>query len=155
MNEIERKFLVKSDKFKEEAQKKISIQQAYLNTDPARTIRVRTTGDKAYLTIKGKSNKSGTSRFEWEKEIPLEEAKELLKICEPGKIVKERYLVSSGRHTFEVDVFLEALEGLIIAEVELQDENDEFEIPSWLGKEVTGDVNYYNSRLVEKAAQKG
>lgn len=154
MKEIERKFLVKSEDFKEAAQKKIHIQQAYLNTDPERTIRIRTAGEKAYLTIKGKSDEAGTSRFEWEKEIPAGEAKELLKLCEPGRIVKDRYLVTSGKHTFEVDVFQESLQGLIVAEVELEDADEEFQKPEWLGEEVTGDKNYYNSNLVAKAAKK-
>lgn len=154
MKEIERKFLVKSEDFKEAAQKKIHIQQAYLNTDPERTIRIRTAGEKAYLTIKGKSDEAGTSRFEWEKEIPAGEAKELLKLCEPGRIVKDRYLVTSGKHTFEVDVFQESLQGLIVAEVELEDADEEFQKPEWLGEEVTGDKSYYNSNLVAKAAKK-
>lgn len=154
MKEIERKFLVKSDDFKKTAHKKIEIQQAYLNTDPERTIRIRITGEKAYLTIKGKSDKTGTSRFEWEKEIPSEEAKELLKLCKPGRIVKDRYLVTSGKHTFEVDVFQESLKDLVIAEIELEDAEETFQKPEWLGKEVTGNKSYYNSNLVAKAAKK-
>lgn len=154
MNEIERKFLVQSDAFKKEAYRKIPIAQAYLNTDPERTVRIRTTGETAYITVKGKSGDSGTTRFEWEMEIPLQEAKALLKLCEPGKIIKDRYLVKAGRHDFEVDVFHETLEGLVIAEVELNDENEKFRKPSWLGKEVTGNKEYYNSSLATKAAQK-
>ncbi len=153
MKEIERKFLVSSDDFKKEAFRKIPIMQAYLNTAPERTVRIRTSGETAYITVKGKGNDSGASRFEWEMEIPLQEAKALLKLCEPGKIVKERYLIKSGSHTFEVDVFHESLEGLVIAEIELEDENDEFDRPSWLGKEVTGDKEYYNSSLAAKAGQ--
>lgn len=153
MNEIERKFLVKSDDFKEKAFRKIPIVQAYLNRDPKRTVRIRTTGETAYITVKGKSGDSGTTRFEWEMEIPLQEAKSLLKLCEPGKIIKDRYLVKAGHHNFEIDVFHETLEGLVIAEVELEDENEEFKKPSWLGKEVTGNKEYYNSSLAAKAAQ--
>lgn len=153
MNEIERKFLVTSDVFKKKAYRKIPIAQAYLNTDPERTVRIRTTGETAYITVKGKSSDSGTTRFEWEMEIPLQEAKSLLKLCEPGMIIKDRYLVKAGHHDFEVDVFHETLEGLVIAEVELKDENEQFHRPQWLGQEVTGDREYYNSSLAAKAAQ--
>ncbi|PTX44943.1 adenylate cyclase [Christiangramia gaetbulicola] len=148
MTEIERKFLVSSNDFKEEASKKTLFIQAYLNTDPERTIRIRITDDKAFMTIKGKSSENGLSRFEWEKEIPLAEAKELLKICEPGKIEKYRYHINHGDHVYEVDEFLEDNHGLVLAEVELEHEEEEFKKPEWLGKEVTGNLDYYNSNLI-------
>ncbi len=148
MTEIERKFLVKSNDFKEEASKKTLFIQAYLNTDPERTIRIRITDDKAFMTIKGISSKNGLSRFEWEKEIPLDDAEELLKICEPGKIEKYRYHINYGDHVYEVDEFLEDNQGLVLAEVELQHEVEEFKKPDWLGKEVTGNLDYYNSNLI-------
>lgn len=148
MTEIERKFLVKSNDFKEEASKKTLFIQAYLNTDPERTIRIRITDDKAFMTIKGISSKNGLSRFEWEKEIPLDDAEELLKICEPGKIEKYRYHINYGDHVYEVDEFLEDNQGLVLAEVELQHEEEEFKKPDWLGKEVTGNLDYYNSNLI-------
>ena len=146
--EIERKFLVKGD-FKSEAFKAVRITQAYLNSSPERTVRVRVKGDKGYITIKGECNESGVSRFEWEKEIPVEEVMELLKMCEPGVIDKTRYLVKAGERTFEVDEFHGDNQGLIVAEVELPDEDAAFDRPSWLGQEVTGDAKYYNAMLVK------
>lgn len=148
MTEIERKFLVKSDNFKEQSSKKISIIQAYLNTHPERTIRIRINDNDAYLTIKGKSSEDGLTRFEWEKKIPMEEARKLLKICEPGKIEKYRHHVNAGKHTYEVDEFLGENHGLVIAELELEEEEDKFEKPEWLGEEVTGNLDYYNSNLI-------
>ncbi|WP_208012705.1 CYTH domain-containing protein [Christiangramia sabulilitoris] len=148
MIEIERKFLVKSEDFKKEAYKKTFFVQAYLNTDPERTIRIRITDDHAFMTIKGRSTENGLSRFEWEKEIPVSEAKELLKLCEPGKIEKYRYLIKQNDHLYEVDEFLGDNQDLILAEVELQQEEEEFSRPQWLGEEVTGDINYYNSNLI-------
>ena len=149
--EIERKFLVLNSDFKKDSYQKIEITQGFLNTHKKRTVRVRITDDKAFLTIKGKSNKSGTSRFEWEKEIDKKDANELILLCEKGVIKKTRYLVKQNNHTFEVDVFSGKLKGLIIAEIELDSENESFEKPLWLGKEVTGDVQYYNSNLSKKA----
>lgn len=146
--EIERKFLVKGD-FKADSFKATRITQGYLSSVPERTVRVRIKGDKGYITIKGKGNDSGASRYEWEKEIPVDEVKELLNLCEPGVIDKTRYLVKSGEHTFEVDEFYGENEGLVMAEVELKDENENFVKPDWLGKEVTGDVKYYNSMLMK------
>jgi len=148
MQEIERKFLVKSDDYKDQASKKTLFIQAYLNTHPERTIRIRISGDSAFMTIKGKSSENGLSRFEWEKEIAVNEAKELLKLCEPGEIQKNRYLVQMGKHTYEVDEFLEDNEGLVLAEVELKTEEESFEKPGWLGEEVTGNLAYYNSNLI-------
>lgn len=147
--EIERKFLVKDDSFKKDAFKSTRIVQGYLSSVPERTVRVRIKGDKGYLTVKGIGNASGASRFEWEIEIPKEDAENLLKICEPGVIDKTRYLVKAGNHTFEVDEFYGDNEGLTIAEVELESEDQEFEKPAWLGKEVTGDTRFYNSMLMK------
>ena len=147
--EIERKFLVKDDSFKKDAFKSTRIVQGYLSSVPERTVRVRIKGDKGYLTVKGIGNESGASRFEWEIEIPKQDAENLLKICEPGVIDKTRYLVKAGNHTFEVDEFYGDNEGLVVAEVELHSENESFEKPAWLGEEVTGDPRYYNSMLMK------
>lgn len=147
--EIERKFLVSGD-FKSEAVKATRITQGYLSSVPERTVRVRIKGDKGYMTVKGIGSDSGASRFEWEKEIPVEDVRELLKICEPGVIDKTRYLVPAGKHTFEVDEFYGDNEGLVVAEVELGSEDEEFVRPDWLGEEVTGDPRYYNSMLMKK-----
>ena len=146
--EIERKFLVKGE-FKDKAFKATRITQGYLSSVPERTVRVRVKGEKGFITIKGIGNASGASRYEWEKEIPVEEVKELLLICEPGVIDKTRYLVKAGEYTFEVDEFYGDNEGLTVAEVELPDENAAFERPEWLGEEVTGDPRYYNSMLMK------
>ncbi len=146
--EIERKFLVVGD-FKASACKATRITQGYLSSVPERTGRVRVKGEKGFITIKGIGSESGASRFEWEKEIPVGEVQELLKICEPGVIDKTRYLVKAGEHTFEVDEFYGDNEGLTVAEVELSSENEAFDKPAWLGEEVTGDVKYYNSMLMK------
>ena len=146
--EIERKFLVKGD-FKSEVFKSTRITQGYLSSVPERTVRVRVKGDKGFITIKGIGNESGASRFEWEKEIPVDEVRELLKICEPGVIDKTRYLVKNGDYTFEVDEFYGDNDGLTVAEIELPDEQAEFNRPAWLGEEVTGDVRFYNSMLMK------
>ncbi len=147
MIEIERKFLVTSNAFKDEAFAKNTIAQGYLNTDPERTVRVRIKEEKSYLTIKGKGNKSGLSRFEWEKEIPVNEAQQLLQLCEKGMIEKMRFEVKCGNHVFEIDEFYGMNKGLIIAEIELTSEEELFEKPVWLGKEVTNDIRYYNAYL--------
>lgn len=147
MIEIERKFLVTSNDFKEESEAQFEIAQGYLNSNPERTVRVRVKGDKGFLTIKGKSSESGASRFEWEKEIAIDEAKQLLLLCENGVIEKTRYHVKKGKHLFEVDVFYGQNKGLVMAEIELSDENEAFEKPNWLGKEVTNDERYYNAYL--------
>ncbi len=146
--EIERKFLVKGE-FKKFAAKQTRITQGYLSSIPERTVRVRVKGDKGFITIKGIGNAGGASRYEWEKEIPVAEVNELLKICEPGVIDKTRYNVPIGNFTFEVDEFYGENEGLVVAEVELKSEADVFEKPEWLGVEVTGDVKYYNSMLMK------
>ena len=147
MIEIERKFLVLNNDFIDLAIAKNRIVQGYLNSNPERTVRVRVKGSKGFLTIKGKGNDSGTTRLEWETEIPLPEAEKLLALCENGVIDKTRYEISSGKHTYEVDVFTGQNNGLIIAEIELDDENELFEKPIWLGEEVTGDNRYYNAYL--------
>ena len=145
--EIERKFLVKSEDFKNEAFNKYIIKQGFLNSHKERTVRVRLKNDQGYLTIKGKSKSNGISRYEWEKEISGSEAEELLKLCEQGIINKTRYEVKYGEHIFEIDVFLDDNYGLVVAEVELSSEDEHFEKPEWLGKEVTGDLKYFNSQL--------
>jgi adenylate cyclase len=147
MIEIERKFLVKSNDFKSQAFIQNRIAQGYLNSNPERTVRVRIKGEKGFLTIKGKGNEGGMTRFEWEKEIPVEEALLLLNLCEGGKIDKIRFEIKVGNHTFEVDEFFGENEGLIIAEIELSSENESFEKPNWLGEEVTNDERYYNAYL--------
>lgn len=147
MQEIERKFLVTSDAFKAAAHTENRIVQGYLNSNPERTVRVRIKGKKGYITIKGKGNASGTTRFEWETEIPLVEAENLLLLCEKGVIDKIRYEIPQGNHVYEVDVFSGENEGLIIAEIELDSESEHFEKPDWIGKEVTGDKRYYNAFL--------
>ena len=146
--EIERKFLVKGD-FKSEVFKSTRITQGYLSSVPERTVRVRVKGEKGFITVKGIGNESGASRYEWEKEIPVDEVRELLKICEPGVIDKTRYLVKNGDYTFEVDEFYGDNDGLTVAEIELPDEQAQFERPAWLGDEVTGDVRFYNSMLMK------
>mgnify|MGYP000707307855 FL=1 len=145
--EIERKFLITNTNFKKESYQKKYIQQGFLNSDKNRVVRVRIIEEKAYLTIKGVSDKSGTSRFEWEKEISVQEAKALMNLCEKGVIEKYRYFHKLDNHVFEIDEFLGNNEGLIIAEVELKNKNEVFIKPSYLGKEVTGDEKYYNSNL--------
>lgn len=150
MQEIERKFLLKDNSFKKEVYDSFYIKQGYLNSHNERTTRIRITGEKAFITVKGKSSSSGLSRFEWEKTIPLAEAEELLKLCEPGQIEKQRFLVKFENHTFEVDEFYKDNEGLCIAEVELNSEKEEVSLPAWIGKEVTGDSKYYNSALINK-----
>lgn len=147
MIEIERKFLVKSEEFKERAFAKNEIAQGYLNSNAERTVRVRIKGNQGFLTIKGKGNESGMTRFEWEKEIPVSEAKMLLELCENGVIRKVRFEVKLGDHIYEIDEFFGENEGLIIAEIELQSEDEAFEKPEWLGEEVTNNVKYYNSYL--------
>ncbi|HEX5742727.1 MAG TPA: CYTH domain-containing protein [Flavobacteriaceae bacterium] len=147
LQEIERKFLVNNSTFKDESFKKIYIKQGFLNSDKNRTVRIRITDNKGFITIKGVSNLNGTTRFEWEKEIDIKEASQLFFLCEDGIIEKNRFYVKTTNHIFEVDVFLGDNLGLIIAEIELKNEDDFFEKPNWLGKEVTGDVKYYNSVL--------
>ncbi len=147
--EIERKFLVAGD-FKTAVTKETKITQGYLSSVPERTVRVRIKGEKGFITIKGIGSKSGASRFEWEKEIPVNEVEDLLELCEPGVIDKTRFIVPepSGLK-FEVDEFYGNNEGLTVAEIELPAEDHPFEKPEWLGEEVTGDAKYYNSMLMK------
>jgi adenylate cyclase len=147
MTEIERKFLVKNTDYKTQAFSQNRIAQGYLSSVPERTVRVRTKGDKGFLTIKGKGNETGTTRMEWEKEITVAEAEMLLAICEPGAIDKIRHEVQVGSHIYEVDEFFGENAGLTVAEIELSDENEAFEKPEWLGEEVTGQEQYYNAYL--------
>lgn len=147
--EIERKFLVMGD-YKSQAYASSRVVQGYICSARGRTVRVRIRDGKGYLTIKGASDAAGMSRYEWEKEISLREAEELMKLCEPGVIDKTRYLVRSGHHTFEVDEFYGDNAGLVVAEVELASEDEPFEKPSFIGREVTGDVRYYNSQLMKR-----
>ena len=144
--EIERKFLVTNNSYKELSFRSDRIAQGYICRQGGNTTRVRVRGDKGYLTIKGPSH-DGMSRYEWEREIPVEEAWELMKLCQGGIIDKCRYLVKSGAHTFEVDEFDGDNEGLVMAEVELGCADEQFERPSFLGCEVTGDARYYNGYL--------
>ncbi len=145
--ETERKFLVLNDRYKTAASRSFQIIQGYLSSDPQRSVRIRTKGDSAYITIKGATNPTGISRYEWEKEIAMSDAKELLALCEPGAIEKVRYEIKYGGHVFEVDEFFGDNIGLVIAEIELSDENEPFLKPEWLGSEVTGEKKYYNSML--------
>jgi adenylate cyclase len=145
--EIERKFLVKNEDFKKESYQQKQIKQGYLNSDKNRTVRVRIANNNAFITIKGKSNTAGTTRFEWEKEIDIVEAEQLLLLCEPSIIDKTRFYVKNENHIYEVDVFYGDNDGLIVAEIELKSENENFKKPSWLALEVTGNKNYYNSSL--------
>lgn len=147
--EIERKFLVKDLSFKEVAYSSSRIAQGYICSSRGRTVRVRIRNEKGYLTIKGPAGENGLSRYEWEKELPLDEAQELMKLCEPGLIDKTRYLVQSGKHVFEVDEFYGDNEGLVVAEVELASEDETFEKPDFIGEEVTGIAKYYNSFLMK------
>ena len=152
--EIERKFLVLDDSFKHEAFSKSHIQQGYLCSERGRTVRVRIRDERAYLTIKGPSENGGLSRYEFEREIPLEDGQQMMQLCEPGIIDKTRWLVKSGKHTFEVDEFFGDNEGLVVAEVELSYEDEPYKKPHFIGKEVTGDRRYYNSCLCVKPFNK-
>ena len=144
---MERKVWVEGE-CRSEASGKTRIVQGYICSDKGRTVRVRIRGDKGYLTVKGAASATGLSRYEFEREVPLEDAEQMLRLCEPGAIDKERYLVPCGQHTWEVDVFHGPNEGLIVAEIELSAEDEPFERPAWLGKEVSGDRRYYNSMLM-------
>jgi adenylate cyclase len=146
--EIERKFLV-TGRFKDAAHRATRIVQGYLSSVPERTVRVRIKGEQGFLTIKGIGNASGASRFEWEREIPVVEAEQLLALCEPGVIDKVRYLVTVGTHTFEVDEFHGDNAGLTVAEVEVAREDEAVTLPPWVGKEVTGETRYYNAMLMK------
>ena len=151
--EIERKFLVKNESFKQHAFKKSYIKQGFLNSHKERTVRIRIIDEQWFITVKGKSNTAGTTRFEWEKEISLQEAQDLLLLSEKPCIEKHRFYVKSEQHTFEIDTFLGANLGLTIAEVELNAEDEIFTKPSWIDIEVTGEVKYYNSSLSKNPFQ--
>ena len=144
--EIERKFLVRGE-FMSHVSQEHRIRQGYIVASAGKTVRVRTRGDKGFLTIKGPSGKNGFSRFEWEKEISFTDAEQLLKLCEKNIIDKTRYEVEFDGKTFEVDVLHGVNEGLVLAELELQTEDEPYSAPEWLGREVTGDMRYYNSYL--------
>lgn len=148
--EIERKFLVTGNDYKFFVQREQYILQGYLSSVPERTVRVRITGEVGFLTIKGLGNNTGVSRFEWEQPIHLKDARELIKLCEPGIIEKVRHEIIEGEKIIFIDEFFGNNEGLLIAEIELKDENESFEKPSWLGKEVTGDTRYYNAMLIKQ-----
>ena len=147
MTEIERKFLVLDDSYKSLSYAHSHIMQGYICSERGRTVRVRIRDSRAYITIKGPSTDNGLTRYEFEQEIPLVDAEQLMQLCEPGIIDKTRWLVKSGDHTFEVDEFHGENDGLIVAEVELRDATDAPEIPHFIGKEVTGERRYYNSQL--------
>jgi adenylate cyclase len=146
--ETERKFLVKGE-FKNLAVKELHIIQRYLAIDKDKTMRIRVSGDDAYFTVKGRPKGKAISRNEWEFSIPVVDAIEMMDLCLPGTIEKTRYIIPSGVHKFEVDVFHGKNEGLVIAEIELSDEAEEFEKPEWLGEEVTGRPEYYNANLIK------
>ena len=149
MREIERKFLVRRDNtFKAIASSASDITQGYMDVNGA-TVRIRQRDDKAYLTIKGPSVDGGLSRYEFEREIPAEDAREMFKLCKGGMVEKTRYLVPYEGHVFEVDEFRGENEGLLFAEVELQSEDEDFAKPEWLGPEVTGDGHFYNKTLLK------
>lgn len=145
--EIERKFLVRGS-FQKFAESSVKVVQVYLSKDPFRIVRVRKMDERAFITIKSGTKDLGLSRLEWEFEIPPEEADDLIKISLPGRIAKTRYYVPNGKHIWEVDVFHDRNEGLIIAEIELSSVDEEFEKPDWIGEEVTGNPDYYNVNLL-------
>ena len=146
-NEIERKFLVAGE-FKHLAHNVTHIEQGYFATEPGKTVRIRIRGEKAYLTIKGPSLDGGLSRYEFETEVPMDDAHQLMGLCMPGSVIKDRYLIKNGKHTIEVDEFHGDNEGLILAEIELDNENEEYVKPDFLGREVTGDYHYYNKFMI-------
>lgn len=144
--EIERKFLVRGE-YKSQSSKSFPIRQGYLSVSDTSVIRVRVKGKKAFITIKRTLSESQIKRHEWEYEIPVEDAEEMLLLCENPVVEKTRYLVDYAGHLFEVDEFYGDNDGLVIAEIELEDEKEPFDRPGWLGDEVTGDERYYNSYL--------
>lgn len=145
--ETERKFLV-TGRFRHLASGRKHIIQAYLSVDPERTVRVRIAGKKAFITIKSPATEGSITRGEWEYGIPLRDAEEIMKICLTGRIEKTRHRILYGKHVIEVDEFHGDYSGLLLAEVELEGEDDEFKKPEWLGEEVTGDPAYYNSNMI-------
>ena len=147
--EIERKFLVRDNTFVDEAYMKRRIVQGYICSDKGRSVRVRIRDNEGFLTIKSATNERGWSRYEFETPIPLNDAEELMGLCLPGIIDKIRHYIKVGSHIWEVDIFHGENEGLIMAEIELESEEDSFEIPLWAGQEVSGDAKYYNSMLAK------
>lgn len=145
--EIEKKFLIKNDNWKEIVLEEKEISQGYLSASPNRTVRVRIMGKVGFLTIKSKSK--GSVRSEFEYEIPLDDAKELMELCEKPILAKTRHWVKHENHTWEIDVFEKENKGLVVAEIELTREDESFLIPDWIGKEVTEETKYYNSQLIE------
>ena len=145
--EIERKFLVRNDKFKDQSIEKQKIKQGYLSKDPERIVRIRITEQKAWITIKGKSNENGMTRLEWEKPISLTDGEALMKLCVTSPIEKVRYIIPQKNLNFEVDVFFGYKGGLVLAEIELPSEATLFEKPDWVGEEVTGIKKYYNAMM--------
>lgn len=143
--EIERKFLVSNDTYRDLCNKSKYICQGYLCREPARTVRIRTSGEKGYVTIKGLTK--GCERQEFEYEIPYSDAESLLRLCEPPVICKTRYYVPSGSHTWEVDEFDGELRPLVTAEIELASADEAFSKPDFVGEEITGNPAYYNSNL--------
>ena len=146
--EIERKFLLKSNTWKELADKGQMIKQGYLNLDLESTVRVRILNSRGFLTIKGKSVK--TTRVEYEYEIPFQDAMDLLKLCDKTIIEKTRYEVRENGSTWEIDIFKGANKGLEVAEIELNDEHEVITLPEWIGKEISDDARYYNSNLISQ-----
>lgn len=146
--EIERKFLVTSDAFRAQATTSYEIMQGYLCKEPGKTIRVRIRDTRAFLTIKSSRLREGLAKFEWEREIDLADAQEMMQLCLPGAISKTRYIIpTNNKRKWEVDVFHGRLDGLVLAEIELGDEHEAFERPDWLGEEVTGQPQYYNANM--------
>ena len=144
--ETERKFLVKGE-FRHMAVREIKMIQCYLAIDSDKTVRLRIADDKAFFTVKSRPKPDTITRNEWEVQIPVSDAQQMMSICLPGRVVKTRYLVPSGKHTFEIDVFHEEKEGLVVAEIELISDDEHFDKPEWLGEEVTGQPQYYNANL--------
>ncbi len=145
--EIERKFLVNGHAYRDRADGR-RYRQAYLSTNKDRVVRVRVVDDQAWLTIKGRTR--GVSRAEFEYEIPVADAINMLEnLCQQPVIDKTRYRLRAGDHVWEIDEFHGVNDGLIVAEIELQDENEPFDKPEWLGEEVSGDPRYFNANLIE------
>ncbi|MEJ6736577.1 MAG: CYTH domain-containing protein [Flavobacteriales bacterium] len=145
--EIERKFLLKNDTWKPLIKEEILIKQGYLNSEKERTVRVRTYGDKGVITIKGKNN--NLTRKEFEYPIPLADVIEMLELTEMPIIEKTRFIVINDGNTWEIDVFKGVNKGLVVAEIELENETEKFEIPDWIGEEVSADPKYYNASLIK------
>lgn len=145
--EIERKFLLAGTSWRALGQP-VLLRQGYLSSDPARVVRVRVEGDHAYLTVKGRS--VGATRGEWEYPIPLADANELLALCQQPIVEKFRRQIEFAGNTWEVDEFLGANQGLVVAEIELASEDQQFDKPEWIGDDVTHDKRYYNSNLVRR-----